>query len=424
VTQPKDPVETAPAGGALAGEEYPAGEAALTPAARLAAYIRGGGIVVPLLTALLAFFIAGLVMLLTGNDPLATYRAIFEGTGLQWLFPWVTGEDRTTAALNLQQTLIITTPLILTGLAVAFAFRAGLFNIGGQGQYIAGSIAAVWVGSSFAGMPGFLHIVLAIVAACLAGAFWAGIAGVLKATVGANEVISTIMLNYTAIYVGLWLFGLGGPLQNDREASLPVSNDIAEGAKLPVFWGDPVLQGLHIGLFIALATAVVFWLLLNRSTTGYEVRAVGLNPEAARYGGMSVGRNYVLVMAVCGLFAGLAGAMDILGWQFRLATNDIQIGQIGFLGIAVALLGRSTASGSVAAALLFGALLSGTSQRNLDPSIFEPELATNLTYIIQGLVVLLVSADVLVLSLLRRGRGMLAPAHAWRRTIGGEERAP
>jgi general nucleoside transport system permease protein len=422
VTQPKDPVDTAPAGGALAGEEYPA-EAARTPAARLAAYVRGGGVVVPLLTALLAFFVAGLVMLLTGNDPFATYRAIFEGTGLQWLFPWVTGEDRTTAALNLQQTLIITTPLILTGLAVAFAFRAGLFNIGGQGQYIAGSIAAVWVGSSFAGMPGFFHIVLAVVAACAAGAFWAGIAGLLKATVGANEVISTIMLNYTALFIGLWLFGLGGPLQNDREATLPVSNDIAEGARLPVFWGDPVLQGLHVGLFIALAAVVVFWLLLNRSTTGYEVRAVGLNPEAARYGGMSVGRNYVLVMAVCGLFAGLAGAMDILGWQFRLATTDIQITQIGFLGIAVALLGRSTASGTVAAALLFGALLSGTSQRNLDPSIFEPELASNLTVIIQGLVVLLVSADVLVLSLLRRGRGLLG-GRARARAARAEEAPP
>jgi general nucleoside transport system permease protein len=408
VTRPKDPVDSAPEGGPLAGEEYPAGEAARTPTARLAAYIRGGGIVVPLLTAALAFLIAGLVMLLTGNDPFATYRAIFEGTGLQWLFPWVTGEDRATAALNLQQTLIITTPLILTGLAVAFAFRAGLFNIGGQGQFIVGTIAAVWVGSSFAGTPAFLHVLLAIVAACVAGAAWAGIAGLLKATVGAHEVISTIMLNYIAIWVGVWLFSLGGPLQNDRDPNLPVSNDVVEGAKLPVFWGDPVLQGLHIGIFIALAAVVVFWLLLNRSTTGYEVRAVGLNPEAARYSGMSVGRNYVLVMAICGLFAGLAGALDILGWQFRLATNDIQVGLLGFTGIAVALLGRSTASGTVAAAALFGALLSGTSQRNLDPSIFEPELATNLTYIIQGLVVLLVSADVLVLSLLRRGRGLLA----------------
>jgi general nucleoside transport system permease protein len=408
VTAPPDPPETPPGGGSgLAGEGYSAGLAGGTPAARLAAYIRGGGIVVPVLTAVLAFLVAGLVMLLTGNDPFATYEAIFEGTGLQWVFPWVTGDDRATAALNLQQTLIITTPLILTGLAVAFAFRAGLFNIGGQGQYIVGSIAAVWVGSSFAGMPSFLHILFAVVAACAAGAAWAGIAGLLKATVGAHEVISTIMLNYIALWVGVWLFGLGGPLQNDRDPSLPVSNDVVEGAKLPVFWGDPVLQGLHIGLFIALAVAVVFWVLLNRSTTGYEVRAVGFNPEAARYGGMSVARNYVLVMAACGLFAGLAGALDILGWQFRLATNDIQIGQLGFLGIAVALLGRSTASGTVAAALLFGALLSGTSQRNLDPTVFEPELASNLTLIIQGLVVLLVSADVVVLSALRRGRGLL-----------------
>ena len=166
------------------------------------------------------------------------------------------------------------------------------------------------------------------------------------------------MLNYTAIYIGLYLFGLGGPLQNDREATLPVSNDVVEAARLPVFWGDPILQGLHIGLFIALVAVVAFWFLLNRSTTGYEVRAVGLNPEAARYSGMSVGKNYVLVMAVCGLFAGLAGSIDVLGWQFRIATNDIEINQLGFIGIAVALLGRNTASGTVAAALLFGALLS------------------------------------------------------------------
>jgi simple sugar transport system permease protein len=256
-------------------------------------------------------------------------------------------------------------------------------------------------------MPGFLHIVLAMLAACLAGAFWAGIAGALKATVGANEVVSTIMLNYTAIYIGLYLFGLGGPLQNDREATLPVSNDVVEAARLPVFWGDPILQGLHIGLFIAIAALLVFWVVLNRSTTGYEVRAVGLNPEAARYSGMSVGKNYVLVMAVCGAFAGLAGSLDVLGWQFRLATNDIQITQVGFIGIAVALLGRNTALGTAASALLFGALLSGTSQRNLDASVFEPELAANLTFIIQGLVILIVSADVLVLGLLRRGKGFI-----------------
>jgi general nucleoside transport system permease protein len=131
----------------------------------------------------------------------------------------------------------------------------------------------------------------------------------------------------------------------------------------------------------------------------------------------------VLVMAVCGLFAGLAGSLDVLGWQFRIATNDIEINQLGFIGIAVALLGRNTASGTVAAALLFGALLSGTSQRNLDPTVFEPELAANLTFILQGLVVLLVSADVLVLRLLRRGRGIFS-RRPRRRTPAGEEAAP
>jgi general nucleoside transport system permease protein len=153
----------------------------------------------------------------------------------------------------------------------------------------------------------------------------------------------------------------------------------------------------------------VFWIILNRSTTGFEVRAVGFNPEAARYSGMNVGKNYILVMALCGLFAGLAGALDVLGWQFRIATNDIQIAYFGYIGIAVALLGRNTAVGTVAAALLFGALISGTSQRNLDPTIFEPSLAENLTFIIQGLVILIVSADVLVLALVRRGRNVFRP---------------
>ena len=346
----------------LAAAEAAEPEAFTTPAARMAAYIRGGGIVVPVMTALIAFVIAGLVVMITGHNPLTTYKAIFNGTGLNWLFPWVSGSERQTAALNLQQTLIATTPLILVGLAVAFAFRAGLFNIGGQGQYLVGSIFAVWFGSKFSGMPHVLHVVVVLALACLGGALWAGIAGLLKATTGANEVISTIMLNWIAIWVGVWLFGLGGPLQNPDTPSVPISSDVTQSAKLPVFWGNPNLQGLHIGLFIALGAVLVFWVVLNRSTTGYEVRAVGFNPEAARYGGMNVARNYVKVMAICGIFAGLAGGLDILGWQFRLATNDILASDVGFLGIAVALLGRNTASGTVAAALLFGALKSGTSQ--------------------------------------------------------------
>jgi simple sugar transport system permease protein len=379
--------------------------APVTVAGRLSTYLRGGGIITPIITVILAFLVGGLVVLLTGHNPFSTYRAIFEGSGLNWFFPWISSDDRTIAALNLQQTLIAATPLMLTGLAVAFAFRCGLFNIGGQGQYLVGTFAAVWVGTSFAGMPGVLHVIFAMVAACAAGAAWAAIAGLLRATTGANEVISTIMLNWIAVWIGVWLFGLGGPLQSDTDKSVPVSNDIAPGAKLPVFWGDPELQGLHIGLFIALAMLVVFWVILNRTRLGFEVRAVGFNPEAARSAGISVGRNYIVAMALCGLFAGLAGSMDILGWQFRQATNTVQISEVGFLGIAVALLGRNTAIGTMFAAILWGALVTGTSVRNLDPEVFEPALAANLTRIIQGLVVLLVSADILVIYLWQfRGR--------------------
>jgi simple sugar transport system permease protein len=381
------------------------GDYAPSVAERLALYQRAGGIVTPILTAVLAFAIGGLVVLASGSNPLSTYRAIFNGSGLNWLFPWVTGADRAVAATNLQQTLLLTTPLILCGLAVAFAFRCGMFNIGGQGQYIVGSIVGVWVGSSFTGMNGVLHIILAIVLGGLAGAAWAGIAGLLKATVGAHEVISTIMLNWIAFWIGSWLFSLGGPLQSKANgASVPVSNDVAENAHLHVFWGDPVLQGLHVGFFIAITALVVYWVTLNRTTLGYQVRAVGFNPEAARYGGIGVARNYFTAMAIAGTFAGVAGAIDILGWEFRLNVNDIQNSSVGFIAIAVALLGRNTAVGVFFSALLFGALLNGTSTRHLDPSIFRPDLAGNLTSIIQGLVVLFVGADVLILWLWNQRR--------------------
>jgi general nucleoside transport system permease protein len=381
-------------------EPDPDSAAPLTVAGRLSTYLRGGGIITPIITVIFAFIVGGLVVLVTGGNPLETYKAIYDGTGLN-PFQWIDADDRVIAELNLQQTLIITCPLILTGLAVAFAFRCGLFNIGGQGQYLVGTYFAVWVGSSFQDMAALPHILLAMLAACLAGAVWGGLAGLLKAVSGAHEVISTIMLNWVAVWTGAFLFGLGGPLQSDTDTSVPVSNDIAEGAKLPVFLGDPELQGVHIGIFVALAMLLVFWVLLNRTRTGFEVRAVGFNPEAARAAGISVGRNYILVMAVCGLFAGLAGSLDVLGWQFRVATNDIAISQIGFLGIAVALLGRNTAVGTLFAALFFGALVTGTSVRNLDPTVFEPALAVNLTWIIQGLVILMVSADILVVYLWR-----------------------
>ncbi len=388
----------------------PAPERRLTLIERYALAQKAEGVLAPVLTAVLAFLAGGVIVLVTtGKNPLTTYQAIFDGSGLNYLLPWVQGDDRFLAELNLQQTLLITTPLILTGLAVAFAFRCGMFNIGGQGQYIVGSIFAVWVGSSLSGMNSFLHIVLAIVVATVAGAVWAGVAGLLKATVGAHEVISTIMLNWIAIWVGQFLFGLGGPLQNDTQKAVPISNDIFDSAKLHVFWGDPLLQGLSIGIFVALAALVVYWIVLNRTTLGFSVKAVGFSPEAARYGGISVSRNYFLAMAISGSFAGLAGAIDVLGWEFRLSTTDIQTSTIGFTGIAVALLGRNTAIGVGLSALLFGALYNGTSTRNLDPEVFQPELASNLTVMIQGLVVLFVGADVIVLTILRKFRRSREP---------------
>jgi general nucleoside transport system permease protein len=209
-------------------------------------------------------------------------------------------------------------------------------------------------------------------------------------------VITTIMLNWIAIWVGTYFFGLQGPFVSSPYN--PESNEILPNVHLPVFWGSSVLQGLHIGFFIAIAALVVFWAILNRTTLGFEVRAVGFNPEAARYSGISVKRNYFLAMAISGAFAGLAGGIDMLGWEFHIATSDILVSSVGFLGIAVALLGRNTAVGVFFAALLFGALTVGTSSRQLDPSVFDPSLAGNLTLIIQGLVVLFVGADLLVLS--------------------------
>jgi simple sugar transport system permease protein len=379
------------------------GAAATSPAA-LTAFRRGAsGVIVPIITAVIAFIAGGLIVLATGHNPLSTYQSIFNGTGLNWLFPWVSGSERATAATNLQQTLLNATPLILVGLAVAFAFRAGMFNIGGQGQYTVGGIVAVWVGSSFNGMPSVLHIVFAIVAAAAAGGAWAGIAGVLKATTGANEVISTIMLNWIAIWVGVYCFQLGGPLHNPHQASTPVSNSVVAGAKLPVFWGSASLQGLDVGIFISLALAVVFGLLIKRTRLGYEARTVGFNPDAASYAGVNVGRTWIRVMLICGAFAGVAASLDILGWKFDLFTNDIQVSQIGFYGIAVALLGRNTAGGTVAAAVLFGALLTGTSNRNINLSI-DPTLVQYLTFMIEGMIILLVSTDVITLRLLKGGR--------------------
>jgi simple sugar transport system permease protein len=381
-----------------AAPESPEAAAATgTLAARLALKQRSGGVIVPVLTAVIAFLIGGLIVLATGHNPLLAYRDIFNGAGLNWIFHPTTSTI-SNASYNLSQTLLQTTTLILTGLAVAFAFRCGMFNIGGQGQYFVGLYVANWVGISLPGMATFPHILLGIGAAIVAGAVWAGIAGFLKATVGAHEVITTIMLNWIAIWIGTYFFGDGGPLQNPDNKTVPISGDVADSAKLPVFWGVKQLQGLHVGFFIALAALVVFWALLNRTTLGYEVRAVGFNPEAAEYGGINVRKNLIRAMAISGAFAGLAGGLDMLGYLYHYGVSDIPVSSVGFLGIAVALLGRNTAVGTGFAALLFGALLFGTTH-GLQSNVIAPDLAGNLTYMIQGLIVLFVGADILILYL-------------------------
>jgi general nucleoside transport system permease protein len=398
MTEPTPPIEA---------EQEP--DAPLGLAARLELWQRAGGIVTPLLTTIFAFFMGGLVVLvISGKNPIGTYKEIFTGSGINWFSSYCSFPCR--SAGNLQQTLIQFTVLILTGLAVAFAFRCGLFNIGGQGQYIVGTVVAIQIGVSFPSLPTVIHVLLAMAGATAAGALWAGIAGFLKAAVGAHEVISTIMLNWIALWVASYLVGFGGPLQDPAAGPVPVTKEITSSAKLPIIWGSPLLQGLHIGLFVALAGLVVYWVVLNRTTLGFAVRAVGFNPEAARYGGISVSSSYFLAMAISGAFAGLAGSMDILGWQYRLDLTSVQTySQIAFIGIAVALLGRNGAVGIFFAALLFGALKTGTSTRNLDPNVFRPELANNLTQLIQGLVVLFVGADLLILYLWRVRRKLRLP---------------
>jgi general nucleoside transport system permease protein len=362
-------------------------------------YDRAGGLLVPIFAALLAFVIGGIVVLITEKSisaPFQAYKAIWEGTGLTWFIP---GGDQAEAARDLQQTLLITTPLILTGLAVAFAFRCGMFNIGGQGQFWVGLLTAIWFGTQFDGAPPVVHVTITLVAGILAGAVWGGIAGLLKATTGAHEVISTIMLNWIAIWVGKWLLEAPDGFLQGTDPSLPRSDNVLDSAKLPAIWG--ALQPLHAGIFIALFALVVYHLLLNRTTLGYEVRAVGFNPDAAAYGGISVKRNYFLALAIAGGFAGLAGAIDILGWKYRLTSTEFDANFLGFTGIAVALLGRNKALGILFSALLFGSLIVGTSPRQLDPEVFNPELATNLATMIQALIIAFVGAEFLILYLWR-----------------------
>lgn len=297
-------------------------------------------ILVPIISVILGLIVGAIVMLLSGYDPLAGYTALWNG---------IFGDTYT-----IGETIRQITPYILAGLAVAFAFRTGLFNIGVEGQLIMGWVAAAYVGVTFEGLPKIIHLPLALLAAAAAGAFWAFIAGVLKARFNVHEVIATIMLNYTALHITNALIRLwsdGG----DR------TEKIYESASLrsPFLESLTDYSRLHWGIIVALVMVFLMWFILERTTRGFELKAVGFNQHAAEYAGMSVKKNVILAMTISGMFAGLGGAMEALG-TFGYAAVKGGFTGIGFDGIAVALLGANTPLGVVFGASLFGSLKFGS----------------------------------------------------------------
>jgi len=334
-------------------------------------------VLVPVLAVVIALILGAITMLATGVDiPTVgkSFVALFDGA------------FGSTYAIS--ETLTAAAPVTLVGLGLALGFRAGLFNIGAEGQLILGGIAAVVVGFSFAGLPAYIHLPLALLAGALVGALWAAIAGWLKAVTGAHEVITTIMLNLIAMRLADYLLR-NPPIQKPGRSDA-ISQSVLPSAELPklLTWLDPTYR-LHLGIILTLVmVAVVYWLLF-RTTTGFEFRASGHNPDAARYAGMRSGLIIVVVMACSGALAGLAGANQVLGVLGRASPG--YSGGVGFDGIAVALLGRSHPVGVLFAGLLFGALQAGGRQMQVSAGV-----RIDLIAMIQALIIVFVAAPTLV----------------------------
>lgn len=328
-------------------------------------------------------------------QPLDTLAAAWESVSSAYLALFQ-GAVYDTSASTFQQairplteTLTVAAPLIVAGLGVALPFKAGLFNIGAEGQIILGAIGAAYIGFTFA-LPWGLHLLLAVVAALVFGALWGGIVGLLKARTGAHEVIVTIMLNYVARFLLAYLLTTAAfqrPGRND-----PISPIVEESAQYPLLLGS--WSRLHLGFVVALLAAAFVWWLLNRSVLGFQFRAVGANPSAARTAGIKVERSYVLVMMIAGSLAGLAGSFQVLGTEKAL-SGGVSAG-IGFDAITVALLGRGSPTGTVLAGILFGGLRAGgvTMQARTGTPI-------DIVLVVQSLIVLFVAAPPLVRSIFR-----------------------
>jgi simple sugar transport system permease protein len=340
----------------------------------------GRGVGTPIASILFAFIVGAIIVFVTGGDPGQAYSSLVCGG-----FGIFCSAD-VDASVQISLTIVYAIPLILTGLAVAFAFRSGLFNIGAEGQLIMGSIVATVIGIHFATAPTALVLPMVLIGGMIAGALYGGIVGALKAWTGAHEVVTTIMLNYIAIKLVDYLV-VGGPLQGPKLHAQ--SDPIGDNATLPLLPGQN-LTGVHAGIYLAIAAAVVFWFIMQRTTLGYEVRAVGQSQRAARYAGVSVKRTIIVSMLIAGAFAGLAGAVQIAGVPFhQVVDSTYQTDTTGFDAIAVALLGQNSAIGVVLAAVLFASLhTGGTSMQFVHVS---PQLVS----ILQALILFSIAANLL-----------------------------
>ena len=344
----------------------------------------------PVVAVAAALLVGGLVVLAIGENPFAVFAILLRGA-----FGSADG-----VALVLSNAC----PLIFAGLAVAFAFRAGLFNIGGEGQLYIGSLACAIAGLALDGAPAVLAIPAALAAAAAGGALWAALPGYLKARLGVHEVINTIMMNFIAIALSSYLV-----VNVFREAGqmTPQTPRIAEAARLPRL--APALQAIGIpvhsanplnaSLIVALVAVLAAWFILYRTRLGYEIRAVGENPKAAEYAGINVRAITVAAMSLSGVFAGLVASNEVMGFRYRFLDNFS--GGIGFLGIAVALLGRNSPFGVLLAALLFGVLNTGA----LEIDVFT-DVPRELILVIQAVTIVLV---VVVNEVFRRRRAAARP---------------
>jgi ABC-type uncharacterized transport system permease subunit len=334
-------------------------------------------VLVPVISVIIALLIASVIILLIGQNPLVAYKALVIGAF---------GSKEAIAS-----TIVKTTPLILTGLAVGFGFKAGLFNIGAEGQMTIGALAAAVIGVRLGSVPTYMAIPIVMGVGILFGSLWASIAGFLKAFTGAHEVVVTIMLNWVATYVSS--YAVIGPLTVGT--GTPKSPEIANSAKLPVIMTVGATK-LTIGIFIAIVSAILMYILLNKTKIGYEVKSVGFNPNAAKYGGISVKRNIIIAMAISGALAGLAGVVELTGVHYKF-LGELS-GNKGFDGIAIALIGQNNPIGIIFAALLIGALRTGSNQMQF---VGVPK---DIITIVQGIVIFLVAADRIVRTILEYKR--------------------